>query len=123
MSVMSFRELVVWQKAMDLVVKVYMLTKLLPRDEFYGLTNQIRRAVVSIPSNIAEGNSRHTTQDYIRFLSIARGSKSEVETQLEICIRLNYLTKDQTEPALTLCHEISKMLNSIIQQLAKRTRK
>ena len=117
MGVTDYRELIVWQKAMDLVEEAYILTKLLPRDELYGLTNQIRRAAVSIPSNIAEGNSRHTTQDYVRFLSIARGSKSEVETQLEICVRLNYLSKDQIIPAFALCDEIGKMLNSIIQKL------
>ena len=102
---------------MDLVEEVYRMTKLLPRDELYGLTNQIRRAVVSIPSNIAEGNSRHATQDYIRFLRIARGSKAELETQLEVCVRINYLTTDQVAPALDLCKEIGKMINSIIQIL------
>jgi len=117
LSAANYRELIVWQKAMDLVEEAYRLTRLLPRDELYGLTNQIRRAAVSIPSNIAEGNSRHTTQDYIRFLSIARGSKSEVETQLEICVRLKYLSKDQTILAFCLCDEISKILNSIIQRL------
>ena len=117
MSVRNYRELVVWQKAMDLAEEAYVLTKLLPKDELYGLTNQIRRAAVSIPSNIAEGNSRHTPQDYIRFLGIARGSKAEVETQLEICLRVSYLTKDQTMSAMTLCSEIGKMLNSMIQKL------
>jgi four helix bundle protein len=117
MGAKNYRELIVWQKAMDLVEEVYALTKLLPRDELYALTNQIRRAVVSIPSNIAEGNGRHTPQEYIRFLSIARGSKSEVETQLEICIRLKYIDKDQANKTLGLCEEIGKMLNSMIQKL------
>jgi len=118
MSAKYFKELIVWQKAMDLVENVYVLTKMLPHDELYGLTNQLRRAAVSIPSNIAEGNSRHTTQDYIRFLSTARGSVSEVETQLEICLRLNYITKDQVAPAFELCKEIGRMLNGIINKLA-----
>ena len=117
MSARDYRELTVWQKAIDLVEEIYKLTKLLPKDELYGLTNQLRRASVSIPSNIAEGNSRNTTQDYIRFLSMARGSKSEVETQLEICVRLNYFSRDKAKRAFELCIEIGKMLNSIVQKL------
>ena len=117
MAVKSFRELVVWQKSMDFVEEIYKLSKALPKDELYGLTNQLRRASVSIPSNIAEGNSRHTSQDYIRFLAIAKGSKSEVDTQLEICTRLGYLSNEQTKYAFELSSEIGKMLNSIIQKL------
>ena len=78
----GYRELIVWQKAMDLVVDIYSITKLLTREELYGLTSQLRRAVVSIPSNIAEGNSRNTTKEYFQFLNIALGSKAEIETQL-----------------------------------------
>ena len=118
MSSKHYKELIVWQKAMDLVEKVYLVTKSLPKDEIYGLTNQLRRAAVSIPSNIAEGNTRHATQDYVRFLNIARGSVSEVETQLEICLRLGYASKEQTEPAFALCQEIGRMLNAIIYKLA-----
>ena len=116
MIVKSYRELIVWQKAMDLVIEVYNLTKLLPKEELYVLTSQIRRAVVSIPSNIAEGNARHTSSEYVRFLAIARGSKSEVETQLEICVRLNYLSAEQVQTAMGLCNEVGKMLNSMIQK-------
>ena len=121
MGAKSYRDLIVWQKAMDLVVEVYNLTKLLPKEELYALTNQLRRAVVSIPSNIAEGNGRHTPQEYVRFLSIARGSKSEVETQLEICVRLNYISMEQTSWAFGLCAEVGKMLNSMIQKLIPTT--
>ena len=120
LGVQKYEDLIVWQKAMDLVAEVYKIAKLLPGEELYALSDQMRRAAVSIPSNIAEGNSRHTTQDYVRFLGIARGSKAEVETQLEICIRLNYITKDQTLSALALCNEIGKMLSSIIQRLGNR---
>ena len=95
----------------------YKLTKLLPRDELYGLVNQLRRAVVSIPSNIAEGNARQSRKEYIQFLSVARGSKSEVETQLEICVRLKYLERDQIKGAMGLCSEIGKMLNTLIKKL------
>ena len=117
LDIKNYRDLIVWQKAMDLVEEIYKLTNEFPRDEVFVLVNQIRRAAISIPSNIAEGNSRKTKQDYARFLAIARGSKSEVETQIEICIRLHYLTQEQANSVLALCEEIGKMLNRIIQKL------
>lgn len=103
---------------MDLVEEVYRLTKLLPKEEMFGLTNQIRRAAYSIPSNIAEGNARNSSKEYARFLSIARGSKAETETQLEVCVRIGYLNIAQTEKAINLCDEIGKMLYSMIQKLS-----
>ena len=114
---MHYKDLIVWQKAMDLTTEIYRLTKNLPKDELYGLTNQLRRATVSIPSNIAEGNARTSTGDYVRFLSIARGSTAEVETQLLICVRLEYLTQEDIEPALKLCDETGRMLTSMIKKL------
>ena len=114
---MHYKDLIVWQKAMDLTTEIYRLTKKLPKDELYVLTNQIRRAAISIPSNIAEGNGRASTGDYIRFLSIARGSTSEVETQLLICVRLDYLAQEDIETALSLIDETGKMLNTIITKL------
>ena len=114
MSWKHYKELIVWQKSMDLVESVYSLTKSLPSDERYALTDQIRRAVVSIPSNIAEGHGRQTDKEYKQYLSIAKGSVSEVETQLMICVRLNYLTEQQTESVLVLCDEIRRMLTKII---------
>lgn len=110
----TYRDLIVWQKAMDLATEVYRLTKKLPKDELYALTNQLRRAAVSIPSNIAEGNGRFSQREYARFLSIARGSKSEVETQLLLCVRFGYLEQTETETALGLCTEIGKMLTVMI---------
>lgn len=101
---------------MDLVEEVYSLTKLLPKQETFALVSQLHRAAISVPSNIAEGNSRNTTKEYINFLGIARGSNSEVLTQLLICNRLNYLT----EKAIALCDEISKMLNAIITKLSNK---
>ena len=86
-----YKELTVWQKAMDLVVEVYCLVRKLPKEELYALSDQIRRAVVSIPSNIAEGQQRNSKNDFKHFLTIARGSNAEVETQLLICVRLTYL--------------------------------
>ena len=117
MGVQKYEDLIVWQKSMDLVVEVYKLLKLLPDDEIYALSDQIKRAVVSIPSNIAEGQERGTTKDFVRFLYIAKGSKGELETHLSICVRLNFLTPAQIAPALNLLNEISKMLNSLIYKL------
>ena len=102
---------------MDLVEEVYRLAKCLPRDEGYGIANQIRRAAVSIPSNIAEGYARMAAKDYSRFLVIARGSKCELETQLEICRRVGYLTAAEIEKATAMCDEIGRMLNSILAKL------
>jgi len=98
---------------MDLTLEVYSLVKLLPRDESYVLSDQMRRAAVSIPSNIAEGQGRDSDKEYIRFLSVSRGSLWELLTQIEICERLNYLSVAQTEPAKSLITEISKMLNAL----------
>ena len=111
----SYKELIVWQKSMDLVVEIYKLVKSLPKDELYALSSQMRRAAVSIPSNIAEGYSRDSDKQFLQFLSISKGSASELETQLIICTRLNYLTKSQIEIALNLCDEICRMLSKIIQ--------
>ena len=116
--VKKYDELIVWQKAMDLVVKVYSLVKLLPKEEMYSLSDQMRRAAVSIPSNIAEGQERNTTKDFIHFLYIAKGSKAELETQLKLCIRLKYISESQASEATALIIEIGKMLNTLIHKLA-----
>ena len=113
----AYKELIIWQKAMDLTVEVYRLVKLLPREETYALSDQMRRATVSIPSNIAEGQGRSSKQEFVKFLAIARGSQAELDTQLQICIRLNYFSKEQADVALGLCDEIHKMLNSLIGKL------
>ena len=103
---------------MDLVAEVYKIAKLLPDEEKYALSDQMRRAAVSIPSNIAEGQERNTTKDFINHLYIARGSKGELETQLLICVRLQYLVQSQIEMAQGLLVEIGKMLNALIQSLS-----
>jgi len=103
---------------MDLVEMVYQVTKSFPKEELYGLTNQIRRAVVSIPSNIAEGHARHSTAEYRNFLSIARGSLAEVETQLLIAERLKYIEQQQLTEILSVQTEVNKMVNALINKLA-----
>ena len=109
-----YSEMIVWQKSMDLVEEVYRLVKLLPAEERYALSDQIRRAVVSIPANIAEGESRKTDKEFKYFLSIAKGSVSEVETLLLVCMRIKYLTVEQTNEGLLLCQEVRKMLTKLI---------
>ncbi|MBQ6517559.1 MAG: four helix bundle protein [Anaerolineaceae bacterium] len=113
----SYQDLNVWQKSMELARVVYGLVKFLPREELYALSDQMRRAVVSIPSNIAEGYYRNSTRDYIRFLSMAKGSLGEIETQLLLCENFGYLQNEQIIPALTKCDEISKMLTVLINNL------
>lgn len=116
LPVRSYRDLKVWQRAKNLAVSVYGLTKIFPKDELYGLTSQIRRAAVSVPSNIAEGQGR-STRDYLRFIDIAYGSLSELETQLEIALDLQYVSEDNLRPLLADTEEIGKMLNGLSQSL------
>src|SRR5207247_71823 len=96
----SFRDLRVWQAGMTLVEEVYRLTQAFPSHETYGLTNQIRRAAVSIPSNVAEGHTREHSKEYLHHLSIAQASLAELETQLEIAVRLKYCSSKQLDPIL-----------------------
>ena len=114
---MMYADLIVWQKGIELVKEIYRLVSILPREEIYALSDQMRRSAVSIPSNIAEGYERGSTKDYIRFLTIAKGSRAELETQLHICVELNYLSKEETETAFLLCKEIKSMLISMIKKL------
>ncbi|MBR3960775.1 MAG: four helix bundle protein [Clostridia bacterium] len=122
MTSKHYKDLQVWQKSMDLVESIYILSGTLPKEEQFGLSSQLRRAATSIPSNIAEGYTRASTKDYIRFLSIARGSAAEIETQLEICKRLAYFTEQQIQISLNLVNEISKMLTAMILKLGDKTK-
>ena len=116
--VRSYRDLLVWQKAMELVAEVYRVVKKLPREEQYALSDQMRRAAVSIPSNIAEGQARNSTKEFIRFLSMAKGSLAELETQCFICIALSYISEKDLQAALSLSDELGKMLTALIQKLS-----
>jgi four helix bundle protein len=113
----SYKDLIVWQKSITLVTEIYIVTKTFPKAEIYGLISQMQRSAVSIPSNIAEGYGRHATKDYIRFLRIALGSLYELQTQLEICKNLNYISSQNYENILNMSNEIGKMLNSLITKL------
>jgi four helix bundle protein len=113
----SFKDLVVWQKAIQLSSEIYRLTASFPISEQFGLTNQMRRASVSIASNIAEGNGRSTKGEYVLFLGHARGSNCELQTQLMIASNLGFCGKQKYEAADNLSAEISRMLNALMKKL------
>lgn len=110
----DFKQLIVWQKAMFLVEEIYRLTQVFPGREQFGLASQMQRAAISIPSNIAEGRGRKTELDYKHFLHISYGSILEVETQLEIALRLEYVKPQDIKQAQTLIQEVSKMLYKML---------
>lgn len=109
----SYRDLIVWQKAMSLAKDIYRVTKLFPRDELYGLTSQLRRAAVSVPSNIAEGQARFSTKEFHHFLALARGSLVEIETQLMLVTDLGYATTNEATRLLGMTPEIGRLLNRL----------
>lgn len=121
MSLKSYRDLEVWQRAMDLVEEVYTVTKRLPDDERFGLTSQSRKCAVSVPSNIAEGYGRTHRGDYLKFLSNARGSLCERETQLILMGRVKLVSREELNPAWNLCQRVGKMLLKLILTLADET--
>jgi four helix bundle protein len=110
----GFRDLLVWQKSMQLAVEVYKLTKSFPREEVYGLTSQIRRSAISIPSNIAEGHGRLNVAEFRQFLGIARGSTYELQTQLELAQSLEFTSADQAELSSRLSQEIGRMIFALL---------
>jgi four helix bundle protein len=113
----TFKDLVVWQKAMELCVQIYRLTQNYPYHERYGLTAETRKTSRSVIYNIAEGHNRPTTVDYVRFLSIAAGSAGELETQLLLAARLGYLKEDSAQAVILLHAEVERMLDSLIRSL------
>jgi four helix bundle protein len=120
MGARNYQDLIAWQKAMDLVEDIYKATKQLPSEELYGLTSQLRRAVVSIPSNIAEGQGRTSKREFQQFLSIAHGSLREVETQLIISRRLGYFTSEEVEQLLDSAGEVGRLIQGLNNSLARR---
>ena len=113
----TYKELIVWQKSINLVSMIYSSTKDFPKEEIYGLTNQIRRAAVSIPSNIAEGFGRNSKNDFKRFLKISIASLFEVQTQLEISKNLLFLSEENYKIVFDATREIEAMLSSLIRKL------
>lgn len=118
MAVQSYKDLTVWRKSFELTKQVYRITKKLPPDELYGLTSQMRRCSVSIPSNIAEGQQRNNLKEYRQFLGIAKGSAAELETQLLICQEVYSL---EVNDELSLLDEVQKMLNALVRNLQPKT--
>ena len=112
-SVRDFRDLIVWQKAMDLAEAVYKVTKDFPRDEQFGLTSQIRRAVVSVASNIAEGQGRTSGNEFLHHLSIARGSLCEVQTQIMLAARFSYVNRGDCQTVLAQADEVGRLLRGL----------
>lgn len=113
----SFQDLIVWQRAIDLTTDIYRLTEEFPRAEVYGLTSQLRRAAVSVASNIAEGSGRGSRKEFRQFLNTARGSLCEIETQLLIAGRLEFAAKDRLRNAEASAGEVGRMLNGLLQSL------
>jgi four helix bundle protein len=116
-KISSYRDLKVWQKSMELVMEIYSIVKGFPKNEEYGLSSQIKRSAISVPSNIAEGYGLNHTKDYCRFLEIARGSLFEMETQYEIAANLDFVSKNNLTEINLKCSEVEKMLNSLISKL------
>lgn len=116
----TFKDLKVWQKSYSLCVRVYMLSKCLPQDERFELSSQLRRAAVSIPSNIAEGYNRRTRKDYLRFLSMASGSLGELETQLLLSKDLGLCGEGEVAPVIDATAEVERMLRALIRSLDER---
>ena len=118
MAINSFRDLIAWQKAMDLAERIYDLTDPFPKEETFGLKLQLRRCAVSISSNIAEGHARHSTRDFIHFLRIARGSLAEAESQLTLSGRRKYISKAALEKTLNDSDELGRVLAGLISSLS-----
>src|SRR5438477_5251096 len=117
MALRSYRELTVWQQAMELVLMVYRDSRSFPREELYGLTGQLRRAAISVPSNIAEGQGRRSTKEFLKHLSIARGSLLEVQTQIEIGLRLKFVSAPNATQVQSQSTSVLRLLNGLINAL------
>jgi four helix bundle protein len=120
MPVQNYRDLIVWQKSMDLVKLVYELTKKFPKEELFALTLQVRKAVVSVPSNIAEGQGRNSTKEFLRHLFIGYGSLMETETQILIAEMQSYITLDERNEVMLKSAEVGRLVNGLVNSLEKK---
>ena len=121
MPLRSFEDLIVWQQSMLLAREIYKLVQVLPVEERYALSDQMRRAAVSIPSNIAEGQARNTSKEFIQFLHIAKGSNAELITQLLLCVDFGYLTEEQIQHARQLSYKVAQLLSALIRSLKSKS--
>ena len=119
MAVKNYKELIAWQKAMGLVESIYRVSRSFPKEELYVLTSQLRRAAISIPSNIAEGQGRRSAREFVNFLSIAYGSIREVETQIEIARRLGYIASDEATRMTDQMDEVGRLINGLSQSISR----
>lgn len=117
----TYKDLVAWQKSMELVTELYRVTQRFPKEEIYGLRAQVRRAAVSVPSNIAEGQARYSHMDFQRFLRQAKGSLVEVETQMLIAVNLGFLDNRDAKPILGRAAEVGRILNALLNSIRERT--
>jgi four helix bundle protein len=117
----GYRDLLVWQKGILLAKLVYRLTRDFPQDEKWGLISQMRRTAVSVPSNLAEGQARRTTKDFVHFISIAEGSVAELDTQLELSFEFGYCDRQTATPIAGLIDELRKMLNALRRRLIEKS--
>ena len=120
MAIKSYRDLLVWQRAMSLAEESFRLTEHFPRREIYGLTAQLRRSAISIPANIAEGNGRRSTREYLHFLSVALGSTLELETQMLLAVRLNYVQESDAARSFEMTAELGRMMHGLRNSLGRR---
>lgn len=120
-KVNTYKDLIVWQKAMEMTIALYQIVKKLPKEETYALSDQMRRAAISIPSNIAEGFGRNSKKEYIQFLFIANGSVCELETQLILCVHFKYFTEQEIQPIINLLDEIKRIIMTITKKLTLNT--
>ncbi|MDY4161935.1 MAG: four helix bundle protein [Prevotella sp.] len=116
----THRDLRVWQQSIDFVSSIYLMTRSLPKEELFGLVSQMRRAAVSVPSNIAEGYARGTDKEKIHFLRISSGSMSELETQLTLCLKLGYISQEEYNTTSEKLVSVWKQLNALISVIKKR---
>jgi four helix bundle protein len=116
-EIKSHRDLIVWQRAMDLVVETYKVSRDFPKEELYGLTSQMRRAAVSVPANIAEGQGRRLSGEFIHFLGNARGSLLELDTHLEIALRLGFIEQKKYQPVQDQIQEVGRILNGLLRSI------
>ncbi len=123
MAVQTYRQLIAWQRAMDFAEEVYRATRSFPKEELYGVTSPLRRAVISIPSNVAEGQDRQSTGEFRQFLGNARGSLLEVESQILLAERFHYLTSDAAKALLARSAEVGRVLNGLMGALQQSRRK
>lgn len=119
MAGQSYRDLVVWQKAIQLVTDTYLTAETFPKAEMFGLSSQLKRAVISVPSNIAEGQGRDSTKEFLHHLSIAYGSLMEVETQIQIAANLSYIPQGQADILIDKCGEVGRLLNGLLRSLKR----